>query len=246
VTFQRTHECSSCHPGKCLKPGAPEWCGYESACGGAPFDPEGLLSSVTCVVASLFGAHVGRAVFAFEDNHFDRILHWVGLSLASIGLGFALALSGTCPLNTDLYSPSFLLVTNGASVLGFTACYVACDVKGRNIDESFAAAPLRGLLECFRVMGMNSIAVYLLSCTGVAQAVLGAVFWDKREENLANLLWPTGVYWGPSDDNWLSNYSIAEVTHQQNWVMVWCVCAYIPFWSLVAFVMHKNGLYLKV
>lgn len=65
ITFQRTEACSSCAPGKCWKEGAPAWCGYEEVCGGAPFDPEGLLSSVTCVVAALWGAHAGRAVFAF-------------------------------------------------------------------------------------------------------------------------------------------------------------------------------------
>jgi hypothetical protein len=180
------------------------------------------------------------------------------------------------------------LVTNGASVLGFLACYVACDIEppssnstttsceqggegesggsgGRRSSGSgsdsdsggcnFGSRAIILLLrlcqrwrpwEGFRVMGMNGIAIYLLSCTGVTQSVLGAVYWDKREENLGNLLWPTGVYWGPSDDDWVPQTTLKKTTHHHNWVMAWCVGAYIPFWMFVAFVMHKNKFYLKV
>ena len=69
ITFVRTPDCSSCSPGKCAPPAdAPIWCGYESLKGGQPFDPEGLLSSLTAVCASLFGANIGAAVVGLSNR----------------------------------------------------------------------------------------------------------------------------------------------------------------------------------
>ena len=177
------------------------WCGFDNECGGAPFDPEGILSSVTAVVASLFGAHLGRAVFAFEDAegnvHAHRLGHWLALSLASLALGVTLDATGAQPLNTDLYSPSFLLVTNGASGVLLAACYAVCDVPALSCSSSSRRSSSsrstrteepglgRELLAPFRYMGMNSIAIYLLACSGMTQ--VWAVLYFSARKRINNL-----------------------------------------------------------
>ena len=62
VTFQRTKECSSCSPGKCLLSvdEIPEWCLH------AAFDPEGLVSSITCVLSPVFGLHCGHLLQLYK------------------------------------------------------------------------------------------------------------------------------------------------------------------------------------
>ena len=244
--------------------GAPDWCGYEAPCSGAPFDPEGLVSSLTAVVASLFGAHVGRVAFAFPVDtfnapsgglggisggsggggfagprmHNDRLYHWGFLAALSAVVGLALHLSGASPFNTDLYSPSFLLLTNGASLFGFMACYRLADVAGGWWTHL--------LLDPFKWLGMNSIAIYILSCSGITEAVLSVVYWGEPDNNLANVFWPTGVFWGPKDFGWQPAGDYGEFTHQRKWVMVWVLCAYIPFWMALAYYLHRKKLYFKV
>ena len=235
ITFQRTEACSSCHPGKCWKEGAPEWGGYESLCGGAPFDPEGLLSSVTCVVASLFGLQAGRAVFEFPGKHAERLEHWTWLSLWSIAVGLALHLMHIIPFNTDLYSPSFLLITNGTSVAVLTLCYYVSDVRGIRVFEPF------------RWLGMNSIAIYLLACSDIVASVLGCFYWGNRDASLANILFPTGVYWGPKHlGDWQPPANKEKALQGQVPVMLWVCLAYIPTWIFVAWVMHRRRYYFKV
>ncbi|RVW26423.1 Heparan-alpha-glucosaminide N-acetyltransferase [Vitis vinifera] len=65
-----------------LPPNAPTWCQ-------APFDPEGLLSSVMAIVTCLVGLHYGHIIVHFKD-HKDRILHWIVPSSCLLVLGFAL------------------------------------------------------------------------------------------------------------------------------------------------------------
>merc|ERR1712070_385004 len=197
------------------------------------FDPEGLLSSVTTVVASLFGAHIGRTVFEMPRDE-ERLMHWLALGTASLAVGLLLHLTGALPMNTDLYSPSFLLVTNGSSLLGFIVCYFVTDVK----KLSF--------LDPFKWLGMNGILIYLLACSGITEYAFAIVYYDNKDWNLANIFWPTGIIWGPSDDDWIPPSSNTDVTHQARAVMCWCLFAYIPVMILVAFVLHRMDIYFKV
>ena len=165
----------------------------------------------------------------------DLLAHWAWLSLGGLGLGWLLHGTGALPFNTDLYSPSFLLFTNGASTAALALCYLCSDVHGSR------------LLEPFRWLGMNSIAIYLFACSGLPQALLGCLYWGERDANLANILWPTGVYWGPKHtDDWLPPANEHQATQGQMSVLLWCLLGYIPTWILVAGYMHHQNWYFKV
>lgn len=95
MTFQRMPECSSCSPGKCPHPGAPDWCSQ------APFDPEGLVSSLNAIVTTVIGAHCGH-VIVHEPESRHRVMQWQLVGGFFLALGLLMHFSGTIPMNTDL------------------------------------------------------------------------------------------------------------------------------------------------
>ena len=99
--------------------------GYESLEGGHAFDPEGLVSSLTAVVAAIFGAHCG-AVTVLIPDHWERLRHWVGFGVGITVLGVVIHFAGM-PLNTDLYSLSYLLLSTGVAMMALCVCYYLVD-----------------------------------------------------------------------------------------------------------------------
>ncbi|KAL5538735.1 hypothetical protein UlMin_044733, partial [Ulmus minor] len=89
---------------------APSWCQ-------APFDPEGLLSSVMAIVTCLIGLHFGHIIVHFKD-HENKILQWMILSLGLLILG----------LNKPLYSLSYMCVTSAAVGILFVVIYLLTTV----------------------------------------------------------------------------------------------------------------------
>ncbi|CAI0445386.1 unnamed protein product, partial [Linum tenue] len=71
---------------KVVPESAPSWCH-------APFDPEGLLSSLTAAVTCLIGLQYGH-VLAHLQDHKGRLENWCGFSVAFLVLGLFLALLG--------------------------------------------------------------------------------------------------------------------------------------------------------
>ncbi|BBG93771.1 Protein of unknown function D [Prunus dulcis] len=83
--YARTEQCSINSPDNGPLPAdAPSWCQ-------APFDPEGLLSSMMAIVTCLVGLHYGHIIVHFK-SHRDRILRWSISSSSLIILGLALDL----------------------------------------------------------------------------------------------------------------------------------------------------------
>ena len=44
-----------------------------------------------------------------------------------------------------------------------------------------------------RRLGLNSIFIYLLSCTGITEIVLTCFYWNETDQNLSHLFFPTGM-----------------------------------------------------
>lgn len=238
VTFQRTSECSTCSPGRCTPPNdAPEWCGYDSLKGGHPFDPEGIVSSLTAVVASLLGAHCGAVAAEAVTKH-SRIVSWFAMGVLWTVLGLVLHFGGNT-LNTDLYSVSFLFLTSGVACIALCLCSYFADgpVTG-------AAPPTPFILRPFKWLGVNSILIYILSCSGITEAFLSCFYWGNPDHSLLSALYPTGVWWGPKEESgWVATRNDIDT----DWnVIIWCVLGYIPFWMCVAGYLHKIKYYVKI
>jgi heparan-alpha-glucosaminide N-acetyltransferase len=114
--YQRTPDCSTKSPDYGpLPPGAPNWCK-------APFDPEGLLSSLSSVGSCFIGLHFGHVLVHCKE-HYSRIWHWFFPALGLLAVGLMLHILGM-EFNKPLYSFSYLCFTGGAAGLVLTGFYL--------------------------------------------------------------------------------------------------------------------------
>jgi predicted acyltransferase len=130
--------------------------GYDSLKGGHAFDPEGIVSSLTAVVAPIFGAHCGAASVLITD-HRERLKHWGVLGLGISVLGLVIHAVGL-PLNTDLYSLSYLLLSTGVAVMVLCLCYYLVDyLPSLQTDNRRTVHPLLKPFHWYEYIGVYNM-----------------------------------------------------------------------------------------
>lgn len=167
--YGRTKQCSINSPDSGpLPPDAPSWCQ-------APFDPEGLLSSIMAVVTCLIGLQFGHVIVHFED-HKDRIVQWMIPSSSLLVLAFSLDFLGL-HMNKALYSLSYTCVTAAAAGILFAGIYVLVDVY------------------CFRRptcamewMGRHALMIYILIACNILPVLIQGFYWGDPQNNLLKVL----------------------------------------------------------
>ncbi|XP_050276002.1 uncharacterized protein LOC126718021 isoform X2 [Quercus robur] len=167
--YARTEQCSINSPDYGPLPSdAPSWCQ-------APFDPEGLLSSVMAIVTCLVGLHYGHIIVHFKD-HKDRIFHWMITTSCLILLGLSLDLCGM-HLNKVLYSFSYMCFTAGVAGILFAAIYLMVDVCG-----------YRRLTLVMEWMGMHALMIYIIAACNIVPVVLQGFYWGRPQNNILRLI----------------------------------------------------------
>lgn len=175
--FRRTPSCSVNSPDSGpLPPGAPDWCK-------APFDPEGLLSSLSAVGSCFLGLHFGH-VLVHRKEHLTRLWDWITVSVALLTMGLLLHLLGM-PFNKPLYSVSYMLFTGGAAGVVFAGFYLLVDVYSWRFSTI--------LLEW---MGQNALLMYVLVAEGLFPAALQGLYWREPENNLVAWIVEHGPWHG--------------------------------------------------
>lgn len=114
------------------------------------YEAEGILSTIPSVATAMLGMFLGDYMFFSKDLPLKKIrmILLVGGLLVLLGWCWGMIL----PINKTLWSSSFVLFVGGLSALLFALFYWIFDVK--------AYCSRVGLF--FKVIGMNSIFIYLL------------------------------------------------------------------------------------
>ncbi|KAL0883717.1 hypothetical protein ABMA27_015832 [Loxostege sticticalis] len=120
--------------------------------GGPPTDPEGLLGCLTSAVQALLGVQAGATVL-LQRSHKSRISRWLAWGLVFALSGALLAgfsrEHGVIPINKNLWSMSFVLVTSACCLVLLSICYTLTDAW-----RIWNGGP-------FRAPGLNAIALYV-------------------------------------------------------------------------------------
>ena len=116
---------------------------------GGPFDPEGLLCIVSATAVTLMGTVAGHLLRDKKISDQQK-LKLIGITGGS-SIVVALLLSTFYPIIKACWTTPFNLLTSGIGFLLMTCFYWIIDVKGWKKWSFF-----------FRVIGMNSIFIYLL------------------------------------------------------------------------------------
>ncbi|KAL5701263.1 heparan-alpha-glucosaminide N-acetyltransferase [Ranunculus cassubicifolius] len=194
-------------------PNAPAWCQ-------APFEPEGILSSISAILTTLIGVHFGHVLIHLKE-HSDRLKHWVLMGFFLLSLGIILHFTNAIQLNKQLYSFSYVCLTAGAAALVFSSFYILVDILGWR----YLFLPLEWI-------GMNAMLVYVMAAGGIFAGFINGWYYDDPHNTLIN---------------WIKKHVFIGVWHSRRvGVLLYVVFAEILFWGLVAGVLHRLGIYWKL
>ncbi|XP_014601942.1 PREDICTED: heparan-alpha-glucosaminide N-acetyltransferase-like [Polistes canadensis] len=118
-----------------------------SVYGSKPFDPEGILGCLTTIFQVFLGVQAGQILLCYKDWK-DRVIRWLLWAVFLAIVGF-LAHVYVIPVNKNLWSLSFALVTTAFALGLLSACYLLVDVA-----RIWRGGP-------FRIPGMNALLMYI-------------------------------------------------------------------------------------
>ncbi|KAJ6928688.1 hypothetical protein NC652_012730 [Populus alba x Populus x berolinensis] len=196
-----------------FKTSAPTWCK-------APFEPDGILSSISSVLSTITGVHFGH-VHVHLKGDTARLKQWTLMGLALLILGLVLHFSHAMPLNKQLYTFSYVCVTSGAAALLFSAIYILVDMRGR-----------KSMFLPFQWMGMNAMLVYVMAAQGIFAGFINGWYYNDPHNTLIN---------------WIQKRVFIGVCNSQSvGILLYVIFAEIPFWGIVAGIFHRLEIYWKL
>ncbi|CAI9104795.1 OLC1v1003557C1 [Oldenlandia corymbosa var. corymbosa] len=161
--YRNLKECSVAYNAQ-LNQSVPSWCH-------APFEPEGILSSLTAAVTCIIGLQYGHILVQLQD-HKERLYNWSLFSFSFMALGLLLSFLGM-PLNKSLYTLSYLLVTVGSTGITFCLLYVLVDVYG-----------WRGVTFVFEWVGKHALSIFILVTSNIAVITIQGFYWKSPDNNI--------------------------------------------------------------
>lgn len=177
------------------------------------WDPESILTTVTSVVSGLTGMLAGVLLRSSRTSaEKANILMTAGAFSAIIGYFWGL----TFPVNENLWTSSFVMVTSGFAAILFGACYYLIDIKG------FTRGTQLGI-----VFGSNAIFVYFFA------DIWADIFYDELK--------PGGV---ALNDRWMQGLTHSGVPADLAsllYVLLFVAVNFIPAWIL-----YKKKIFIKV
>lgn len=163
--YKNLKECSNSEDGQGSE-SQPPWCL-------APFDPEGILSSISASVTCIIGLHYGHILVQLKD-HRNRLLHWVLVSLSLFLLGLIMTYAGN-PLNKSLYTISYMLLTSALAGITFCALYLLVDIYG-----------YKRLTFVLEWMGIHSLGIFVLVTSNLGVIMIQGFYWASPKNNIIN------------------------------------------------------------
>jgi predicted acyltransferase len=115
----------------------------------SPWDPEGVLSTLPAIATTLFGVFTGVWL---RQSRTDREKLRGMIAMGTVGVAAGLLMNAWFPVNKNLWSSSYTVLTAGLALYSLALCYFLVDMKG-----------YRKGIEPFIVYGSNAITVFVLS-----------------------------------------------------------------------------------
>jgi predicted acyltransferase len=184
----------------------------------ATWDSEGLLSTVPSVVTALGGVLAGRWLMHSPRPHHDSVrLCLIGLAAAGLGLLW----DRVFPINKNLWTSSFVMLSGGLATATLALCHWLIDVRGwRRWSTPFAA------------LGRNALATYVLSI-GLDNLITRWALFQRG----ASIKWE--VYWY-GFGSWLSTCCRVETAS-----LAYAI-AYTAIWTALATVAYRRHVFIGI
>ena len=151
-----------------------------------PFDPEGIMGSISSILLTFLGVQAGRILFFYDKRQYLHIVKWLAWSVVCLILFFALTqadmTNGWIPANKNLWTPTFTLLTASSAFLLLALFYFLIDVKSIWTGNPFIYPGMNSII----IYCSHSLFKYVLPCqwlvanTHAAQfymALWGMIYW---------------------------------------------------------------------
>ncbi|KAL7136725.1 hypothetical protein ABFS83_10G049500 [Erythranthe nasuta] len=192
---------------------APTWCR-------APFEPEGLLSSISAIISGTIGIHYGHVLIHFK-GHAERLKQWVSMALVLLIVAVILHFTDAIPINKQLYSFSYVCFTAGAAGIVFSLFYLLIDVWGMRKPFLF-----------LEWIGMNAMLVFVMAAQGIFAGFINGWYFKNPDNNLVN---------------WIQQHVFFDVWKSEKvGTLLYVIFAEITFWAVVSGILHKLRIYWKL
>src|SRR5580698_14099 len=177
-------------------------------------DPEGLLSTIPAVATTLLGLITGDWLHGIRSGK-AKVIGMALCGLAGVGAGEFCNL--WLPINKNLWTGSFVLLSAGLALLCLALCYWVLDVKHwRGRWTTF-----------FLVFGMNPIAAY--------------VFAELISHGLYRLSTAEGLSW----EDVLYQDRFETIASPANASLLYAICFVLMCWA-VMWVLYRKRIFLKI
>ena len=113
------------------------------------WDPEGILSTFPAIVSGISGLLTGQLLIS-QRSQSEKVIYLMICGLISTAIGYVWGL--VFPVNENLWTSSFVLVTSGIASLLLGATYYIIDVRGYRFGSRVGI-----------IFGANAISVYVLA-----------------------------------------------------------------------------------
>jgi predicted acyltransferase len=180
------------------------------------FDPEGLLSTLPAIATTLLGTLTGE--FLRSATNLRHKLR--GLALAGVaGVAAGYAWHYQFPISKPLWTSSYVLFTAGAACLLLALCWWLIEMSGWRLWS-----------RPFLWLGSNAILAYALS-TFVAK--LGSIIKVPDADHTIEV------------QTWIFNHWFAPLAQPKNASLAYALC-YVALWTLLAWALYRNKIFVKV
>jgi predicted acyltransferase len=186
------------------------------------WDPEGLLSTVPAIATALAGVFAGDWLKDSGARYRTSTLLAAGVAAALV----ALAWHRVFPINKNLWTSSFALLSAGFAAQLLAACHWVLDVRG-----------WRGWSWPFIAFGRNPLAGYFLSVGADSVLTRWVVSIGAERTSLKAFLYHT-LFAG-----WMTGRGRCCSTETASLAYA---LAYVALWALVLAEMHRRRLYIGI
>ncbi|XP_033358368.1 heparan-alpha-glucosaminide N-acetyltransferase-like [Bombus vosnesenskii] len=148
-----------------------------------PYDPEGILGTLTAAFQVFLGLHAGIIMMTYKDWK-ERVIRWLAWAAFFGCVGCVLHFTNLIPVNKKLWSLSFVFVTTSFSLAFLSACYLLVDVV-----KVWNGGP-------FRIPGMNGLLLYVghMVCYQNFPFHWSIGSMESRALRLCEAIWGTGLW----------------------------------------------------
>jgi predicted acyltransferase len=182
------------------------------------FDPEGLLSTVPAVVHVLFGYLAGDWIRSQRDTLTKTNGLFIAANAALVA-GFLWA--QWMPLNKQLWTSSYVLVTTGIALHFLSVSFWLMDVKG-----------LHRFTRPFIIFGSNAILVYVLSSL-TAKTLIRVWQWESEDAGSVSA-------WSYSYDR------IFQPVFGNAFGSLMMALVFVSFWLGMMTILYRKRVFIKI